>query len=114
MAATRAAVRPAARGMRLPFGSAAFYLAASLLSIAFFFPFFWAISSSLKTIGEINTFPPPLLPAIPQLVNYAEVFKREPYGQWVTNSLIVVVLSTVGALLSSSLVAYSFARFRYR
>lgn len=103
-----------AKGSSLPIGVLLFYVGAFALSIIFIFPFFWAISSSFKTIGEINTFPPPLLPAVPQFQNYAEVFAREPYGLWVKNSLIVVVLSTVGAILSSSLVAYSFARFRYR
>jgi multiple sugar transport system permease protein len=91
-----------------------FYLAAAALSVVFIFPFFWAISSSLKTISEINTFPPPLLPATPRWENYAGVFERQPYGLWLRNSFVVVILSTVGALLSASLVAYSFARFRYR
>jgi ABC-type glycerol-3-phosphate transport system permease component len=98
----------------LSIGTILFYVVAILLSVLFVFPFFWAVSSSLKTVSEINTFPPPLWPAVPQFHNFAEVFAREPYGLWVKNSVIVVVLSTVGALLSSSLVAYSFARFRYR
>jgi multiple sugar transport system permease protein len=115
-ATVTAAPRPAIDWRRRPrlIGAALFYGSAAALSIVFVFPFFWAISSSLKTIGEINTFPPPLLPAVPRWENYAGVFERAPYGLWVQNSLIVVVLSTVGALLSSSLVAYSFARFRYR
>src|SRR5262249_44792784 len=95
-------------------GAALFYGGASVLSVVFVFPFVWAITSSLKTISEINTFPPPFLPASPRWENYAGVFERAPYALWVENSLIVVVLSTLGALLSSSLVAYSFARFRYR
>lgn len=33
---------------------------------------------------------------------------------WAGNSVFVVTISTVGALLSASIVAYSFARFRYR
>jgi ABC-type glycerol-3-phosphate transport system permease component len=102
------------KGIADRLGPILFYVVASALSIIFVFPFFWAISSSLKTIGEINTFPPPLLPAVPQWENFASVFERQPYGLWVKNSLFVVVLSTVGALLSSSVVAYSFARFRYR
>jgi ABC-type glycerol-3-phosphate transport system permease component len=111
-----ALVRPESRrgGLSSVLGWTLFYVGSALLAVIFVFPFFWAISSSFKTISEINTFPPPLLPAVPQLVNYSEVFAREPYGVWIENSLIVVVLSTVGALLSSSLVAYSFARFRYR
>jgi ABC-type glycerol-3-phosphate transport system permease component len=110
------AIRPFFRERRrlLSPGLIFFYLGSAVLAVGFVFPFFWAISSSFKTIAEINTFPPALLPAVPQFQNFAEVFAREPYGLWVKNSLIVVVLSTVGALLSSSLVAYSFARFRYR
>jgi multiple sugar transport system permease protein len=110
------AIRPVARerGESLTIGLVLFYLGSSILGLLFVFPFFWAISSSLKTISEINTFPPALWPAVPQFRNFAEVFAREPYGLWVQNSLIIVILSTVGALLSSSLVAYSFARFRYR
>lgn len=95
-------------------GLIVFYVFAFALSILFIFPFFWAISSSLKTVSEINTYPPSLLPSVPQFQNYAAVFAQEPFALWLKNSFTVVILSTVGALLSSSLVAYSFARFRYR
>ena len=38
-----------------------------------------------------------------------------PFGSWIMNTLIyIVVLATVGAVASATLVAYSFARFRYR
>jgi multiple sugar transport system permease protein len=37
-----------------------------------------------------------------------------PFHLWVQNTLIVVILATVGTLLTASLVAYSFARFEYR
>jgi ABC-type glycerol-3-phosphate transport system permease component len=119
MAATELSERVAARGPGARFlgvapGLLGYYVFAFALSIIFIFPFFWAISSSLKTVAEINNFPPPLLPAVPQFGNYAAVFAQEPFALWFENSVIVVGLSTVGALLSSSLVAYSFARFRYR
>jgi multiple sugar transport system permease protein len=108
--------RPVARTLaaRLRLGLLLFYVGAAALSIIFVFPFFWALSSSLKTISEINTYPAILLPAIPQWTNYAKVLQTEPFAQWVENSLIIVVGSTFGALLSASVVAYSFARFRYR
>lgn len=115
-AGKRSAVSPRAgtRAARPAIGLALFYIGAFALSIIFIFPFFWAISSSLKTVSEINSYPAPLLPAVPQFHNYAEVFAQEPYALWMENSFIVVALSTAGALISSSLVAYSFARFRYR
>lgn len=95
-------------------GTILVYTAIMLLSILFMFPFFWAAVSSLKTPQEINTFPPTWLPEVPQWRNYARVMEKVPFMTWVRNSLIVVVLGTSGSLLSSSVVAYSFARFEYR
>jgi len=103
-----------ARSVRLDVATLVFYVGASALGIVFMFPFFWGLSNSFKTLSEVNTFPPALLPAVPQISNYARVLEMVPYDLWFRNSLFVVLASTVGALLSSSLVAYSFARFRYR
>jgi ABC-type glycerol-3-phosphate transport system permease component len=89
------------------------YLALVLMAVLFTFPFFWTVASSLKTAAEVYVFPPIWLPAVPQWSNYATVFEIIPFTRWFLNSLLVVLLSTVGVLLSSTLVAYSFARFRY-
>jgi multiple sugar transport system permease protein len=89
------------------------YAGLSLIGILFMFPFFWTVSSSLKTAAEVYVFPPLWLPATPQWRNYPSVFEIIPFTRWFLNSLVVVLLSTVGVLLSSAVVAYSFARFRY-
>ena len=78
------------------------------------FPFFWTVSSSLKEPWELYTFPPTWLPAVPQWQNYARVLEKVPFLLWSWNSVYVVALSTIGTVLSASIVAYSFARFRYR
>src|SRR5438105_1349434 len=69
----KTSVRPLAltKGARLGLGLILFYVEAATLSIVFVFPFFWALASSFKTIGEINTYPPPFLPAVPQWSTYA-------------------------------------------
>jgi ABC-type glycerol-3-phosphate transport system permease component len=85
-----------------------------ILALIFAFPIYWTVSSSLKAVYEILTYPPTLFPAIPQWGNYAEVFAKAPFGRWILNTIFVVGLGTFGAVLSSSVVAYSFARFRYR
>ena len=95
-------------------GLSPLYVPLVLLSIVFMFPFFWTLSSSLKTPQEINTFPPTWVPAVPHWSNYMLVMTRVPFLLWVRNSVIIVVLGTAGALISSSVVAYSFARFEYR
>ncbi len=78
------------------------------------FPFFWTVSSSLKQPSEIVTFPPTWIPAVPQWHNYARVFEMVTFLTWVINSLYVTVLSTLGVVVSATLVAFSFARFEYR
>jgi ABC-type glycerol-3-phosphate transport system permease component len=85
-----------------------------VLGLIFEFPIFWTLSTSLKSPPDILNFPPLLLPRVPQWQNYVRVFTKEPFALWIGNTLLVVVLATIGAVLSSSLVAYSFARFRYR
>jgi multiple sugar transport system permease protein len=90
------------------------YAAMVLLGILFIFPFFWTVSSSLKEVWELHTFPPTWFPAVPQWQNYSRVLEKVPFLLWAWNSVFVVILSTVGSVLSASIVAYSFARFRYR
>lgn len=90
------------------------YVLVLSLGFIFMFPFFWTVSSSLKQPWELFTFPPTMFPETLQWVNYTTVLTRVPFMSWAANSLVVVTSSTVGALLSASIVAYSFARFRYR
>lgn len=92
----------------------ALYALAIFLSLIFLFPFFWTVSSSLKSAQELSTFPPTWIPEVPQWQNYQTVLTMVPFLLWTYNSLFVVILSTLGTVLSASLVAYSFARFRYR
>lgn len=106
--------RAAATRFRLIPSRIALYIALLLLAGIFFFPFFWTISSSLKSIPELFDFPPLLLPAVPQWSNYATVMTTVPFLLWVKNSMIVVTLATSGVVLSASAVAYSLARFKYR
>jgi multiple sugar transport system permease protein len=90
------------------------YMVSTLLGILFLFPFFWTVSTSLKALDELFTFPPTWLPEVPQWQNYPAVLNRVPFVMWTFNSVYIVILNTVGTVLSASLVAYSFARFRYR
>ena len=90
------------------------YVIIILLSAIFMFPFFWTVASSLKSPQEINTFPPIWFPEVPQWRNYIRVMEKVPFLMWVKNSIILVLLGTSGALISSAVVAYSFARFQYR
>lgn len=113
---TRSGSRPivASHGARSFLGESVFYVLTIVLALLFVFPFFWTVSSSLKTPSEIFSFPPTMFPTVPQWVNYATVLQKVPFITWVLNSLIVVALNTAGVIATASVVAYSFARFEYR
>lgn len=96
-------------------GRTALYLIVLALCVMFGFPLFWTLMSSLKTIPEMFSFPPVLIPETPQWSNYWRVLNISyPVGRWFINSVIIVILTTTGTIITASLVAYSFARFEYR
>ncbi len=99
---------------RAVIGNLVFYLLLTICALAFFFPFLWAASTSLKRAPELVLFPPRVFPEIPQWQNYAIVFERVPFLTWMQNTIFVATIGTVGMVLSASLAAYAFARFEFR
>ncbi|MBI3960749.1 MAG: carbohydrate ABC transporter permease [Chloroflexi bacterium] len=81
--------------------------------LAFGLPFFWTISSSLKSITEIYIFPPTMWPAEIRWKNYADVFTIAPFARFIWNTVIVTLLAMLGQILSAAVVAFGFTRFRF-
>ena len=92
----------------------ALYVLCTALGILFMFPFLWSVSSSLKQPFELLTYPPVFFPANLQWDNYLTVFRDFPFPRWYWNTVQLVVLNTAGVLVTSSIVAYGFARFEFR
>jgi len=76
-------------------------------------PFAWTLSTSLQSVSELYQIPKRWIPRPPQFANYREVLTQVPFGLYYYNTLKITVLSIVGTLASSSLVAYAFARLRF-
>jgi multiple sugar transport system permease protein len=90
------------------------YLLVAVGAAASMMPFFWTVVSSGKDINELYRYPPTFWPESPQFVaNYLEVWHVVPFGRWLFNTSLVTALSLVGTILSASVVAYGFARFRF-
>lgn len=85
-----------------------------VLAVPFVFPTWWMVTSSLKPVADIFSFPPQLLPTDPRLDAYRRVFELQPFGQQYLNSLYIALLVTVGTLAVASLAGYAFARIRFR
>ncbi|MFN2236852.1 MAG: carbohydrate ABC transporter permease [Anaerolineales bacterium] len=81
--------------------------------ISFLVPTIWMISSSIKASTEVFAHPIVWIPEQPEWGNYAKVFELLPFGRFTINTIIVTGLAVLGTLVSSMLVAYSFARLRW-
>ncbi len=81
------------------------------VSLAFMYPFAWLLAASLKPRGEV--FDNRLIPETFTPQNYVEVWEKLPLLAWVGNSLLIAILSAAFMTLSSSLVAFGFAYFRF-
>jgi ABC-type glycerol-3-phosphate transport system permease component len=93
--------------------TAGYYGLAIVLAFVFMVPFYWTIATSFKAPQEIFVFPPTWVPEQLRWQNYVQVWQRVPYGVFVLNSTIVTLLAVVGQTLSSAVVAYGFARYRF-
>lgn len=85
----------------------------TFLVISFLVPTFWMISSSLKVSTEVFAHPIVWLPKAPHWNNYVKAFALLPLMTFMTNTLIIVFFAVLGTVVSSALVAYSFARIQW-
>jgi len=89
------------------------YTVMTAIALVFMIPIFWMVSTALKGRWEILTWPPTLIPDIPQWQNFAEALTRYPFDRFILNTLILVAANTIGELVSVPVVAYAFARLRF-
>lgn len=92
---------------------AALYVVMVALAFVFLIPMIWLVSTSLKSQGQVFAYPPVWIPDPLQWGNYVEGMSRAPLLVWLANTVMIAVLALAGTLLSSSLVAFGFARLRF-
>lgn len=104
------------RGYRRRFSAWNIFTGFLTISLAFIFgfPLFWAISSALKLPIELNVIPPLWFPPAPRWRNFIEVNEVLPFFRFMGNTAVVTLATTVGGVITASLVAYGFSHFRFR
>ena len=83
-----------------------------LATVAFVYPLLWLLSASFKPRAEV--FDNRLVPQTFTLDNYVTVWQEAPLALWLGNTVVVTVLAAGLVTLSSALVAWGFAYFRFR
>jgi multiple sugar transport system permease protein len=78
------------------------------------FPIYWMFVTSLTTSKDLFAARPHVLPNFAELHVYRDVFSIKPVAQWLLNSAIVAVGTTVASIALSVFPAYALSRFRFR
>lgn len=92
---------------------AAQYAIMIILSGIFMIPLVWLVSTSLKEQGQVFAYPPIWIPNPIRWSNYAEALQRAPLLRWLTNTATITLFAIIGNVLTSSMVAFGFARLRF-
>ena len=83
-------------------------------AIIMVFPFYWMISSSLKTRIEVSQFPPQFIPNNPfNFDNYRVAFKQAPFATYFLNSVVVCFCSVAVVTFTTILAAFAFSRLKF-
>jgi len=89
------------------------YVALLALGALFATPVAWMLSSSLHTLPDVFAQPYRWLPAVLQWDNYVRAVTILPVPLFLWNTIVITVPVMAATALSSALVAYGFARFRF-
>jgi multiple sugar transport system permease protein len=86
-----------------------------LISITWIVPFLWMVSTSLKTPQELvsASFWPQNPTFEPYRTAFFEFGRFPRWVQWFWNTAVITIASVIGQVLSTTLVAYAFARLRW-
>jgi len=77
-------------------------------------PFFWMVSTSLKSPIEVFEIPPKLIPSHPTFQAYVSVLNDPLWLRYFLNSLLVATAVMILATVVGSITGYGFSRFRFR
>ncbi len=85
-----------------------------LMSLVVLLPILLAISMSLKSPGEVFSFPPTIFPHKFYLQNYLEVFQKVNMGRFLLNSFIMAIVIMFGKTLFGIFAGFAFANFKFK
>jgi trehalose/maltose transport system permease protein len=100
------------RSIKRLLGRIGFYLLLAVIIFYTVFPFYWAIVSSLKSgsaLFQVDFWPP-----TPAWDNYTAVFREQPFGRNILNSIFVAVSTVILSLTLAVLAAYALGRIQFR
>jgi len=90
------------------------YIVLTLVAIVLMFPYLFMVSKSLMTSEETVDPTIRLFPAVLQFNNYVTLFVESNYLLSTLHTLIIVLFNLIAVPFSASIVAFSFAKLRWK
>lgn len=75
------------------------------------FPFLWMVATSFKLPQDVYNLR--LIPETITFDNYAAIFKKAPFAQWIKNTLIISLIATSTVLIFDTAAGYVLAKFSF-
>jgi multiple sugar transport system permease protein len=90
------------------------YILLAIFVLVAGFPFFWMVSTSLKTNAEVITVPPRFFPPELNWDSYIKVWTDSNFLLYFLNSIKVAGLNTIFAVTLAIMAGLGFARFKFK
>lgn len=100
------------RIVSIQWSSVGVYVAFVLFSVVVLLPIYWMVRSSLASASDLNTTPLVYFP-VPSLQNFKTLIEQIPFFEYLRNSIIFALSTTILTLVVSFLAAYGFARIEF-
>ena len=85
-----------------------------VLAVGVIFPFYWMIITALKQRTEIVASQQTFFPQIVMWSNFTYVFSVFDFTNYMINTIVVAIFSTIGTLLTTIFAAFAFARLNFK
>ena len=107
------AASPLGRTSRARLSALGVYLLLLGGSVVMLIPLVWLVRSSFMGLSQIFIFPPEWLPDPWRWDNYPKALTTIPFARYFANTLLILVPTVVGTLLTASLAAFGFSRLQW-
>lgn len=96
-------------------GTSARFLTLAFYLLIVIFPFFWILSTSVKSSqAEIYAYPVIYWPDNPSLRNFSDIIRIGNFGNYFLNSILTAGIGATGAVIVSIFASYAMARFEFK
>jgi len=90
------------------------YSIAIILLSLMMMPIYWTLVTAFKPDIETYVFPPVYFPQNPTIVPFKLLFESYPFGDYLINSIIITVVTTIIVTATGMLAAYGISQYKFR